>query len=627
MSGLGDASLSNSVFNIGLFVYADGQSPLATRLDLDTKNLIAWDVYGDAGTHADVTRPLPASPFRLQLASVVVPSWSLVTMNVTMGGPPVELVLDNAESLICNFHGRNITGSPRLGGDWSAFPTAPGLPSTMVPGWHTMPPGASVGLGNVTFKAGTTPASIVSWGLYLSGAGTDVTVSGACHIAEVWLEDGKLSLDGGSEYSAGLAANTIELHGTASLTVRNGAIGEFGTFRSTSARVAAHGRSRCVIDRARISDVHFSTAREHLQNGSQNVDAAAIAITNAIEDGNLRTSPSAGGSIWVGRSGPGEPYDLQNLDLDGAIQGNAPAFWAVQSGSASKTSERRPGSTGSGGVRYQSPSSAVAGMLKELRLSPGSQVHAFGWAKLGNSAGSGVLDLRVEGHGLERRVLDGTPGTWRLLHVPTYTVGSGETSTRVSLGASGASAFDVTVDDVRVRVANWWENDNLLNLDFDGGFRDRGRAPLFQPSPDAWRAWGARCLPEYSVRRPGAGAGTRSLKLTAQDVNGFIQKDLSFLAPGDRFTLKGWVRGDPAAGGAACYTMVQVGEGHDYWNTANGVNKKWSVAGDGQWHAFTIDYVVPAPPTKQAFTRISVVSWGAPGNVLFADDFSAVISQ
>jgi hypothetical protein len=179
---------------------------------------------------------------------------------------------------------------------------------------------------------------------------------------------------------------------------------------------------------------------------------------------------------------------------------------------------------------------------------------------------------------------------------------------------------------VRVRVANWWENDNLLNLDFEGGYRDRGHGPHFWAAPDGWKVWGGHCEPEYSVRRPGAGSGTRSMKLTAADHFAFIVKDLTFLAPGDKVTLAGWARCDPAPGSTS-WLHVQIGEGHDYWNAGNGVNKAFNVSADGQWRSFSLEYFVPAPPIKQAFTRLTVVASGAVGNVLFADDITAVISR
>jgi hypothetical protein len=102
-----------------------------------------------------------------------------------------------------------------------------------------------------------------------------------------------------------------------------------------------------------------------------------------------------------------------------------------------------------------------------------------------------------------------------------------------------------------------------------------------------------------------------------------MTKDLTFLKPGDKVRLHGWLRGQPP-GGALAYMQIQIGEGNDYWRP-NGVNKSADFLCDGRWREFTLDYTVPWPPTKQAFTKICLTSWGLQGNVVYADDFSVSI--
>ena len=56
----------------------------------------------------------------------------------------------------------------------------------------------------------------------------------------------------------------------------------------------------------------------------------------------------------------------------------------------------------------------------------------------------------------------------------------------------------------------------------------------------------------------------------------------------------------------------------------NAVDAKPPVQGTKQVE-FTLDYTVPWPPYKLAFTKINVGSWGAVGNEIYVDDFSATI--
>ena len=98
---------------------------------------------------------------------------------------------------------------------------------------------------------------------------------------------------------------------------------------------------------------------------------------------------------------------------------------------------------------------------------------------------------------------------------------------------------------------------------------------------------------------------------------------MTFLRPGDRVLLRGWIRAD-APPNTVAYASVQIGEGNDYWKP-NGYNKGAEFYADGQWHQFTLDYTVPWPPLKMAFTKINVASWGATRNEIYVDDFSATI--
>jgi hypothetical protein len=221
--------------------------------------------------------------------------------------------------------------------------------------------------------------------------------------------------------------------------------------------------------------------------------------------------------------------------------------------------------------------------------------------------------------------LNATSTSWQRVQAPLFTVGANPGLTLVEFVNVPTGNADVLLDDVQIHVATWWDNLNLANLDFeDPNYRYAGQPPTFWREPDFWDLSRGQAQPETADRRPGT-SGARSCRLTVRDgLNVDMWKDLPFLVAGDRLTLTGWLKGIPVAGSSSNMAVI-IGEGDQYATTGYGNNLRLQVPIDGTWRFFNVTYTVPCPPLKKPYTRIDLHCFGAAGNVMLCDDFTATI--
>jgi hypothetical protein len=615
LTGMGDVSLARGTMNIAYYFDAAASAgPSSTTVDLESRTPVTT-VIGDPLVHSGVTVPVAGCPYRLELRDHRSPSWQLFAVNASSGGPLQTITLRNAEDVSCCLRGTNLAGSPVLGGPWAShYAVLPGLPSTSRPGYHALPPGCSVRLGNVQFQSGSGPNDwnrIRAWGLYSRGAGTNLAVTGPSHIGEIQLEDGQMTFTGTSSFDMEVFANTVRLSGTANLRLTNGAIGQFG-YQSVVALVEAKDASTFTLTNVRAGPVRLRTT----------APAASIVVDNVFGAQNLVLDNAAGGTITVHQAAPTQNTDLQNLDFESSLlTGNVPPYWAASSVGGSLAADSAPGSTGARCYELVAQA-ANATLQKQLTLPAGTFVTVLAAAKV-LQAPTGGATLRLEasnGTTTTGKALDvSSPNAWQRVHVPLLTVGSPGSPTIVRFVAGGLPAT-VRLDDVRVLVGSWWEVDNLGNLDFELGCRTRGTAPLHSATPDAWASYQLDCSPAPGVVRPGS-TGAQSVTAMLQAESGNLYKDLTFLRRGDTAVVRGWVRGvssNPAANIAAI-----IGDGPNYHVYQYGPNQhSGPMPCDGAWHQFLLTYVVPVDPT---YTRFDLSIYDAPGTQCWFDDVTVEI--
>lgn len=215
--------------------------------------------------------------------------------------------------------------------------------------------------------------------------------------------------------------------------------------------------------------------------------------------------------------------------------------------------------------------------------------------------------------------MDLTSNAWQRVLVPLLTTGP-TTSTVTLQFASANTNAAVRLDDLRVVLGSWWDDDNLLNFDFDGRCRARGRAPDYWPEPDGWRSYQLLCEPDPTNLAPGAPANSQSLRVTLQGPIGNVYKQLGFLRPGDRVSVSGWVRVPNGS------VQVLIGDGFTFYastppniqSTPLGASLGWQQV---TWPGTGV-YVVPANPT---FTRIDLTCQGPVGSQIWLDQFTVSI--
>lgn len=625
MSGWGDAILTNSHYAVSLYTYADASQSVTTRLDLGTTARLT-DVYGDNRVHQGVTSHVANSPYRLELRNTTVPRWAVHAFEVTDRGRPYRLILDNADRVICNVHGIDLVGSPVLGGSWGDDP--PGLPSTAKPGHHPIRPGQSVRVGNVTFEAGNRDVHVFGWGLYLKGAGTDYEIRGASQIAELAMTDGRLRLIGTRDYNAGCFANRVMLHGAADLTIQHGAVGEFASTGSMFGAIEAYGCSRCEIVDSRVSYTFLSTRRETIGNSCRGVDQATITLRRPVLWGELTFDQnSRAGSITVADAPTSQNNDLANLGFE-SWSGGSPSHWNTWRADATSSTRVRPGSGGQRSLQYTSVGSG--GMVtKYLDVPRGAVVDAVGFVEVDRQAATSPLELVVEGRdssggstGNATRAEARDVNGWQVLQAPSYVAGWNDAAVAPCFTDGSSGRTTARMDDLRVHVSAWWDNDNLYNLGFEAGYRSVGLAPDFSTAPDGWWIWAGNAA--ASSPRPGS-RGRHSTNLVADAEQAFLVKDLTFTQPGDLITVTGWVRGDQGASSPKCWITPAIGEGQ----ALAGMSKQMFQGGTG-WQQFQIQHRVPARSATRRrweFTRIQFQCYGGRGNSMKLDDLRVTIGR
>ena len=147
MSGLGDVILEDSEYLISLSARAEG-GVWTYDFPINTPVSAVFD-----------SSNIPGAKYRLELINTSVPFWFFFIHDVSMDGPPTEIVLNDCPMLIACM----------LGSDWKGTFTLP-------PGWPAEGKSyQSVTLGNLTWRTLDKPVSIPTWGIYTSGRDTDVT--------------------------------------------------------------------------------------------------------------------------------------------------------------------------------------------------------------------------------------------------------------------------------------------------------------------------------------------------------------------------------------------------------------------------------------------------------------------
>lgn len=611
--GMGDVILANGTMNVGFYFDAAGPQSSAVTLDLDSRSRLNV-VYGDPTVHSGVTQPVANSPCRLELRNHRSAFWRLFASNASSTGALQTITLRNAEEIICNFRGVDLVGSPTLGGPWSNYyAVLPGLPSTLRPGHHGIPPGCSVRLGNVVFQSGPGPNDwnrVSLWGIYTNGSATNLTITGPTALAELWMRDGQLNIVGTDSFDMGLACQTVHLQGSAHLNITNAAVGQFGTGSSAVGLIEANDSSTCTIVNSRMAPMLLKT------NGGGTITAQNLFTTQSPT-----IDSAGGGTVTLVQANPGQNWDRQNLDFEAALLGGVPPFWLAQAVTGSLVADPAPGAGGTNA--YQLVAQATNGSLrKQLSLPPQTFVTVLGSAKvLQAPTGGAQLSLQASnGANVTARSLDLLQtNLWQRVQVPLLTVTSGASPTAVQFGASGLPAT-VRLDGIRIHIGSWWDADNLANLDFEGGYRFQGHAPTYLPMPDAWQGSRVRCAADAGNVRPGALPGSRSASMTLQGQFGGVSKDLTFLRQGDSVVVGGWVRGVSA--NAAAHAEVIIGNGQTFYLVGFGNQHSGPIPFDGAWHHFQLTYLVPANPS---FTRIDLGLYDAAGTQGWYDDLTVEI--
>lgn len=619
--GMGDVSLANGTMNVGFYVDANqATAPGSLTVDLESRTPVSV-TYGDIGFHSGVTSPVAAALRRLELRNHRSFTWQFFAVDATTSGPLQTITLRNANDIICNFKSLNLVGSPILGGPWSShYAQLPGLPSTQRPGFHALPPGCSVRLGNVVIQSGSGANDwnrIRQWGLYTTGVGTNISVTGPTTFAEVKMWDGgQVHLAGSGSFDMGLLANEIELRDDAVLTINNASIGEIGTGVDIEGRIKARGNSSVTLSNCRHGRLLCYSDGYHDNPPVRPNGTPTIVAQNLFASGPVTTANLNGGTLSVPASNPA----LANLDFESPLAGGALPGWSLQSASATSLNDARPGSSGVSSVRV-TPQAAGDSLTKSLSLPPETSVALLGYAKM-SQAPANPLFLAVQNGALlaATNAVNGATvfGQWQLLQAPLLTLPVGTAPTHLRLIANGPSS-GIQLDDLRLHLGSWWENESLMNLGFEGGYRFQGAGPEEWRSPDSWRGFRADCEPESAILRPGAATGSRSMKMTLTAGNyGSIRKDLRFLRPGDRIVVSGHVLGLSAANGAR--GGVRIFNGGTTVATTGNLNFT------GAWVPFSLQYLIPATSPLPQYIRIDVAVYGVAGTQCYYDDLHVQVS-
>ncbi len=613
LSGMGDVTLADGTMNVAFYYDAGAPTaPAAATIDLgsDAPQTV---VYGDPTVHSGVTNPLPAHPCRLELRNHRSPTWQFFAVNANATGPLQTLTLRRANDILCNFRGANLTGQPALGGPWASYySTLPGLPSTEKPGFHALPPGCSVRLGNVQFQSGPGANDwnrIRGWGLYVAGAATNVTVTGPTMFAELQLDGGQMTLQGTGSYDLGVFANTVRLYQNAALTLRNVRLGEFSVYPGVVGLIEANNYSTCTIDGARSGPLRLRVT----------APGASITAQRVVDVGALVLDNAGGGALQVVQATAAQSFDGQNLGLDAPmVAGGSPPHWSGTGGGGSLVADPAPGAPGASSVQWAS-NVANATVGKQWLLPAETTVAAIAAVKRINTPAGAQPGVRVVHQGQSRSGLIAASSTaWQRAFVAPLAVTNSLAQVAIEHFHPQAPAT-TRLDDLRIVLGHWWSNDNFDNLQFEGSLRSLGGGGGAVGAPDAWEAFQSTCAADAGVVRPGAAAGSRSLRLVSGANVSNLFKAWTFLRAGDVVAVTGWARG---TGGAGAAMEAIIGNGPTFYVVGPPNVFSGPLAADGVWRQFTLTYTVPNNPS---WTRLDLGCFGPPGSTFWFDDLTVEV--
>lgn len=295
MNGYGDVTLTDSNYPLSLTVNANGGAAVGDfSFPLDTPLTQVYD-----------STNMPGARWRLALNNVTVPLWWLFVMSMSMDGPPTELILRDCPKVITNIGGTNLTGSVQL-------PAGP------------LPPGWSTTVANVTFRTADKEALVPTWGVYLTGAQTDLELRGPTNICEYFLWAGKSAIVGTpNTYDAIVPLTTTEAglnsSGSAEMMIRNALVGTAPSRPTVRGQLTARGTSTVVIRDSLIQNATFITE-----------DTATITLDNCVLMGDIRTNASGGPITFepdCHEPNPLHPGILAGDDFDSGLFVNLLGRW------------------------------------------------------------------------------------------------------------------------------------------------------------------------------------------------------------------------------------------------------------------------------------------------------------
>ncbi|MCX8038600.1 MAG: hypothetical protein N3D11_16410, partial [Candidatus Sumerlaeia bacterium] len=241
---------------------------------------------------------IPGAEYRLELVNTRVPLWFLF-LRVAQNGPETEIVLRDCPRLIPSVMGRNLQGKWRLPclrrGDPASLPL--------------LHPHSSLRLANVTLRTLERPAGISTWGVYLNGPKTDITLTGPTLICELMVTEGKATLAGTpGTFDAATTATTVEVGAfgpadpchaeavpgdappVAELLIRNAEVGRFDR-AGILGQIGAYRNARVRIEDARTADLRLIT------HGNATIELRRVQLAGRIErvekGGAIRLEPDS----------------------------------------------------------------------------------------------------------------------------------------------------------------------------------------------------------------------------------------------------------------------------------------------------------------------------------------------
>lgn len=634
MQGRGNATLRNS--NVGISLRLLDPGPTSSNIPIDVGDVvIARRVYGDAAFHDAVTHHIPNCAFRLELENCSVNQWNLQFREAGAGRNPRTYELSGEARLTIHVAGDDITGSPVLLGPWRSFypglDPLPGLPSANYPGYHRIPPGCGVRIGAVSIVA--PPGSwtkALFWTLHLNGNATNFTVTGPSRLSEILVGGGTLTLAGARGYDMGVSATGLLAHSTGTIVVRGAMVGTDATQQGDA---NATGYGAIVMEDCKVRRLLLRTSGQTILP-PLGLDLGTAVMRRFVPSceptETLTTRMNRLGSVTVEVASASQSTDLQNLDFERGVQGNgSPSYWTGTGMTGLTSTQLRPGAATGQLASFEYRSAAAGGEIRKTITAPeDARFEWHGHVRVLASGGGETLEFAIEGGGNRRSAVSVpvVPGAWTSFHVPQYAVAPGDAAIAFVVrhtGASGAS-LRLLLDDFTICAASFWEDDNLVNLDFEELLlRSMPSEPDGNLAPDYWSVVNCAAALETADRPPGS-LGQRAARLSVFGPTGTIKKRLRFVAPGQIVTVTGKAKAISGPGNPTSFFYVYVGEGTRFWDSTYGTNVQQRFSSGTGWNSFSIAYTVPSPPTKLEYTTFAVAG-ALTGDTILVDDFTVTV--